>query len=782
MQARYPHLNGRTGLCYSDCGKYLFTCGDNGMIRRFPVGSPHIEPETIEIVHNGLDIAIVPAKPSGNAQFVVCSDDGEAEIFDVESLEKRGTLLRTALPLRELSVSGDGNWCLATGDDKCLAVNVNEITETKQVSQLPTKHALFHPTNSEIASVSTLDGNVRILHLSTSGEPRTIAELEMIVPAVKEAEDSRSTAGKWSPQGEALALPSKTFEVDVISTNDWLVNFRLKGHTNAITALEWSPNGRYLASCAKDNRLIVFDTSSGGSVADHELVDGCELKWHPHSNELSATTWKGQLYTFDEVVPTNLLPPFGGDLFNPVQLREAQAPQVDVLGEGDPLFLSSDDLEVVDDPKHSYDDRGYSDRHSYDRHNGGSSRSRPSSSKRMKLSAETPAQRGFQSGSTPWLDQKRYLCMSPTGYVWVVRQSSNHHTITISFFDQSSRREVHFQDNELFDLASLTPQAVLLANSKDGEVHVRFHSMLADNWSARIDTKVDGPIQCVAISTQVVAIFTKHGFMRVFTLYGSALAVSRTPPNVVSCAANDNEVLYVCHNQQNNTYTYTFENLAADLVYQKSDTLDITPNTQVKALFFSEEGEPCVMDSNGTLTTLLNSRKFGHAKWVPVLGSPSARSTNEEESVDEVQRKYWPIGVSENKLLCVVLRGQRQYPPIPLPITDEVKLAVPGIGENEGDYLVAKTLFQQAQSRLEFLGEQGVEVQDESKEELADQAIELDKMLLRQFQQACQAQRVNRALQLVQLIQGNESLQAAAQVAAAYEMMTLAERINEAIE
>lgn len=775
INAFYPHLKGRISLAYSSCGRYLFTVGENKTVRRFLVGSPENDPDTIKLTFTGRDIAT-----SAN-HFAVCGDSGTAELFDLHSREKVGGLVRTALPLRSIRFSADGQWVGTVGDDCCRIVNAQDITQTKQVPFENVRHLEFHPVQPSIVALTGMDSVVRIYDLASQA---TLGELETVVPSIAGFGDNRSTAVAWSPQGESFALPTKTFDIALVSSSDWLVSSRLSnGHSNAITTCVWSPNGRYLASGGRDNKVLVWDVRNRSVICTFDADGVSECRWHPHNNELSYVTGDGQLFTVAGVISENLHPPFGGDSIDPFENGHSKSALNDTFGDPedeDDLFVS--DHEQLDDASikpHSEDRSRSRDPHIRD-----PSRSR----KKVKLdlgSSLRTQQSSFQTGCTPWLNQKRYLCMSPVGYVWCVRHSSTdpaHHSVTITFFDQSVHREVHFQDHDEFDLAALTSHACVFANSASGKVAVRFHSSMSDNWETQLDLKIDKGIQCVTLSSEVAVVLTKSGFMRTYTLYGTPLSTTSMgfgagkygAASVITSSAHENEVVTV-HQPSPSTYTYTYEDVARGKTFQQSSSLSVSPGAKLVALFFSEDGEPFIMDSAGILSTLVHGRQLGQAKWVPMLSTATAD--------DELKKRYWPLGVQESKLLCVVMKGQQQYPSLPMPITDEIDLQMPGLQGIESEYLVARAQHEQLQDRIEYFTKQlGAELDESMEDSLADSALTLDKLLLRQFQLACQDQRLNRGLQIVQLIERSESLQAAAKIASAYELTSLAERIQGVIE
>jgi chromosome transmission fidelity protein 4 len=65
---------------------------------------------------------------------------------------------------------------------------------------------------------------------------------------------------------------------------------------------------------------------------------------------------------------------------------------------------------------------------------------------------------------------------------------------------------------------------------------------------------------------------------------------------------------------------------------------------------FSEEQVPYMYDSTGMLSALDRARRPMQARWVPMLDTNTlARREGKQES-------YWPVGVHDAFLMCVILK------------------------------------------------------------------------------------------------------------------------------
>jgi WD40 repeat protein len=70
---------------------------------------------------------------------------------------------------------------------------------------------------------------------------------------------------KFSHGGEFLASASKDTTVVVwgIKGGEFSVKFQLKGHTEPVSNLSWSPNDKYLLSCGIDTTVKLWGVEVG---------------------------------------------------------------------------------------------------------------------------------------------------------------------------------------------------------------------------------------------------------------------------------------------------------------------------------------------------------------------------------------------------------------------------------------------------------------------------------------------------------------------------------------
>jgi chromosome transmission fidelity protein 4 len=137
------------------------------------------------------------------------------------------------------------------------------------------------------------------------------------------------------------------------------------------------------------------------------------LAWHPTTNTLSFTTSQGQLYRWKDCIPANYPAAYGSVKRAPTLHSRAistdtslsRSPSILSRAPDDP-FADEDDDFVVDD-----DGAGYVPSHLRKRHgewdeNSISKRGRMDT---FRIKLHEP----FQSGSTPWRGNRRYLSTTP---------------------------------------------------------------------------------------------------------------------------------------------------------------------------------------------------------------------------------------------------------------------------------------------------------------------------------------------------------------------------------
>lgn len=237
---------------------------------------------------------------------------------------------------------------------------------------------------------------------------------------------------------------------------------------------------------------------------------------------------------------------------------------------------------------------------------------------------------------------------------------------------------------------------------------------------------------------------------------------------------------------------YTIENVKRDEVCQSEDTVALTDNAQIKSVFFSDNGDPCIYDSSGTLLLLQHWRTPGQARWVPLLDT----KTLERLAGGRKEESYWPVAVAQDKFHCIILKGGDQCPYFPKPLLSEFDFKIPcataavedssNTSAGEGPRL--EESFVRSSLMLSLLDDliSATNASHSQRTELSQREIEVDKVLLQLLNAECREgeERGMKALEIVGLMRdrSGKMLEAAGKVAGRYGRLVLQEKINELAE
>ncbi len=237
---------------------------------------------------------------------------------------------------------------------------------------------------------------------------------------------------------------------------------------------------------------------------------------------------------------------------------------------------------------------------------------------------------------------------------------------------------------------------------------------------------------------------------------------------------------------------YTIENVKRDEVCQSEDVVALPKDGQVKGVFFSDQGDPCLYDSTGVLLVLQHWRTPGQARWVPLLDT----TTLERLAGGRKEETYWPVAVAQDKFHCIILKGGDKYPYFPKPLLSEFEFKVPcttaavedpsNPAASEGPRL--EESFVRSSLMLSLLEDlvQATNANHSQKTELSRREVDVDKLLLQLLNVECREgeERGMKALEVVGLMRNRSGklLEAAGKVAGRYGRAVLQEKINELAE
>ena len=395
------------------------------------------------------------------------------------------------------------------------------------------------------------------------------------------------------------------------------------GHTGDVTALAWSPNGAMLATAGKDRKILLWETKTQKVIASYDYANVIDLEWHPNKNLLSFTNTDGEVYIYDDFVPTNhshlvkLGPqpaPFIHDPLLEISAnirRPAANGHKDVPHRGlrqetpDSLMgvddiLGSDIMGDEDDFVVDDDGAGYALglNGNGKRPNGEIDKFAGLISKRRTQTWEPQYHESFQPGATPWRGNRKYLCLNLIGFVWTVDQVS-HNTVTVEFYDHEYHRDFHFTDTFLYDKACLNDNGTLFSCPTNGETPASIFYRPHETWTARADWRTQLPIgedvTAIALSDSFVTVTTTANYVRIYTLFGIPYRVYRQKSSpTVTCASWRDYLLTLGNGPAgadgNTKLLYTIHNIKRDEVCQSEDVVALPDEAILKSVFFSDNG------------------------------------------------------------------------------------------------------------------------------------------------------------------------------------------------
>ena len=324
-----------------------------------------------------------------------------------------------------------------------------------------------------------------------------------------------------------------------------------------------------------------------------------------------------------------------------------------------------------------------------------------------------------------------------------------------------------------------------------------------ETWTARADWRTQLPagedVTSISLSDSYIVVTTTADYVRIFTLYGTPFRVYRQKSSpMVTCASWRDYVLTMGNGPIGGDgctkLTYTIENVKRDEICQSEDTVALPEGAQLKTVFFSDTGDPCIYDSTGTLLVLQHWRLPGQARWVPVLDTKQL----ERLASGKKEETYWPVAVAQEKFHCIILKGGDQYPYFPKPLLTDFDLKIPcsiaAPSKEDADNPTAtegprlEETFVRSSLMVSLLEDliNSTHATHAQRTELSRKELEVDKTLLQLLNVECREgeERGMKALEIVGLMRdrSGKMIEAAGKVAGRYGRSVLQDKISEVAE
>ncbi|KAJ1941482.1 WD repeat and HMG-box DNA binding-domain containing protein 1, partial [Kickxella alabastrina] len=313
--ARYAHAEGYTAVAFNRSGQFLCTGGSDSLVRVFKTGKNERDQEAITMEQHSdsvLSLAVSRGKIiTGDDEGLVLSfDTGSSDMLSEQgsslSVQPSGTVLRSTLPARDISISNsERQVAIATDDENVRVVSLldTSLLHTLVGHRGSVISVAYSPDAAFLAS-SGCDGTARVWDMR-DGEPTCVQIIAKVSYVCEPGNSMEQYKVRWSPDGRMFAIPGADNSIKLVERNTWEPSVSLGGkHTKMITSVSWSSNSRYLASVGLDCQVVVWDVSARKSISTFKSTSTlCQVDWNPRANMLAFTDSTGALRFWDDVVP-----------------------------------------------------------------------------------------------------------------------------------------------------------------------------------------------------------------------------------------------------------------------------------------------------------------------------------------------------------------------------------------------------------------------------------------------------------------------------------------------
>ncbi|KAI0342000.1 hypothetical protein BDW22DRAFT_1331357 [Trametopsis cervina] len=807
------HQGGNTAIAFSRDGAHIYTGGSDSLVRLWTaeLGTDQEPSVALEAMEG------ITCLATGSNSWLSGSEDSEVRQY-VSGKPDLEALITSAIgvPIRSIAVDPRSSRVAVASDDP--PIKVIDLADTTKMMVLKghskaVRRVSWHPSGTLLTSCGA-DGKIIVWDVSGE-EPKEVEVIQGVLPAVSDPDTPEwrhDCTAVWHTSGEYFFITTRAHEIVTISRSNWskATTFSDDACSGAITALAMSTNGVYLASASKTG-LYIWATQNRRLVYSFQealKAPITQMAWSPTQNLLAWTDDEGVLTRWQGCIPPDGLDPVKLSSIasralpvatkrkDPTGLFDIDAEEGDETTGAPDVDMDEDDGGVtvdLDNDDWILDDLGDG---SYGKDDKEKEKEKVFSGTGVReMVSVTKAQPPFQPGSTPMDNKKRYLAYNMVGVIEVTDQDT-HHVVNVEFHDRSLRKGYHFTDHFKYELAALGERGAVYACQPEAEhpAHVIYKPYgtwaSQSEWTYELPPKVtvlgvaaggaapskslraanDADIQgqgtvVIATSEHELIFLTGSGIERhVLSLQG----------DFVSMVAGQ-EWVFVVHREGSTTLDGS-QNLTGRLIrfedfcLLQKDSLPIPKGHTLKWLGITEEGVPALYDSSGILNILPRFRIPFQATWMRLL------DTNTLERRQGKIESYWPVGVTGDTFMCLILKGRQEHPGFPRPLIQELPCRLP-FKRTDAKESSLEEHFARETMLLDIIRD-GLADDELTTDDISRRELALDKEIIQLIQMACKNDKPGRAIDLTKLLHHNASFDMAIKVAGFYHLIGLQEKMG----
>ncbi|KAJ3127730.1 hypothetical protein HK100_009572 [Physocladia obscura] len=786
---------------------------------------------------------------SMNDWIAVGLESAEALLYSAFDLGFEKTLARFTTPLHAVRFRPCPNKLLrpniqlaAAGEDaEIRLINIDDIKDTVVIKghNDSIKSLAFSPDGDFLASVDAR-GDLHIWDLRPS-KPSCLQILKGVLPDTSvDLKDYGRVS--WHPSGKFLAIPGVYKDIKILDTKTWASVHTFQNHSKLVTAVQYNHDGTIISSSDQGGKIYLWNANSRESspfktIKSPSIVT--DFRWHPSKNNLVIVTDSFEIeYVEDIIAPAAevvertanasenhiselpakdaILPPYT-KASTPSSNQKKKSDLVPPKQSNNSVIDESDDYDdFVDDD----DGNGYADviesredaRKYYEKQKrilkpgkssvtggGGLALSSYFANANQEV---TEIQESFQPGATPLKGSKRYLAFNLLGVIYSIVQQSQC-IIHILHHDKAKNRDFSFPNRHNFTMAAMMARGAVFATdpsdisttTSSATISIvqykpfdGFNSDSNDGWS--IEFGASENVKGVCMTGRGIVVATDARYLRFFSFGGVQIDVRCLDGPVVAVAGDGGDFVFVVyhlggafHGDQNLGYLLLNVSQTLPVIVRKSG-LPISPGSTLEWIGFSDAGFLASFDSTEVLRV---ASPYNHDSvddaWRPIFDGRIAREGK--------QLSFWPIGVTTDKLMCVICKSGDRHANPPKSVITDVDIHMPMLEATADDssnsemvaraktvadeekVLITRIMSNHAVNKMQSSGANDV------RSLKAKHGGEIDKQVLQQFVVACKAGNTQKSLDLVMTLTTTHAINGAMKFAVTFHRESLAHKINQ---